>query len=120
MSTDPNLYFEEENIGLCTLSAVVCPYESPEYVQNYIRHQFDLAGLDGKHAAKVSWLESRYDPSAISKTNDFGYFQFNKRWHPNGVECFGKPDQLECEVKYAIELVKKSGWNQWTTNKLIK
>lgn len=47
---------------------------------------------------------------------DRGFFQVSRKYHPNvNDEC---AFDLECAVKSAIEIQKKSGWNAWVCNSL--
>jgi hypothetical protein len=106
----------------CGLSSVICYEESPAYIQEYIRDEFNKNGLDGDLAVKISWLESRHKLDAVNVnkdgSRDRGVLQINSRWHPEvSDEC---AYDLDCSVKEGIRIVNQSGWNQWTTYKLIK
>jgi hypothetical protein len=106
----------------CGLTSVICPQENPAYIQDYIRDEFDKAGLDGDLAVKISWLESKHKLDAVNVnkdgSRDRGVLQINSRWHPEvSDEC---AFDLSCSVKEGIRIVKSSGWNQWTTLKLIR
>jgi len=111
---------------LCQLQVVLCEKEQPEYIQEYIRDEFNKAGLDGNRAVKIVKLESNFKPYAIGKnkngSRDYGYFQWNnKYWQGIIDECFGSDTQLSCEVSRAIQKVKADGsFDAWTTNRLIK
>ena len=109
----------------CGLTSVICPEEQPAYIQEYIRDEFNRAGLDGDLAVKIVELESRFKADAIGTnrngTKDFGYFQLNNYyWQDIIDDCFGKDNQLQCETAYAIKKVKSDkGFYAWTTLKLI-
>jgi hypothetical protein len=65
----------------CGLAVVECYYESPTYVQEYIRDEFNKAGLDGDKAVKIVYCESRFKTDAVgynrNGSNDKGVFQIN-------------------------------------------
>lgn len=115
------LWFQEPMPDPCGLSSVICPYEQPEYIQEYIRDEFNKAGLDGNRAVKIVACESRFKADAVSQTDDWGYYQWHRRyWSKIIDECFGKDNQLECETRYAIEKVKRDGsWAAWSCNNKI-
>lgn len=88
----------------------------PRTIQEYVKQRFDAVQLDGDKAVWIVQHESGFKANAINKiSGDYGYFQFSRHWNPKGANCFGKDSQLDCEIKEAINLVFKSGWNSWTT-----
>ncbi len=105
----------------CGLTSVICPHEDPVYIQEYIRDEFNKAGLDGDLAVKISWLESRHKLDAIgynkNGSNDKGVWQINSI-HGLSDDCLL---DLECSTDWAINKVKRDGgFSAWTTLKLIK
>lgn len=105
----------------CTLDAIVCPHEDPVYIQEYIRDEFNKAGLDGDRAVRLVRCESSFKADAVSPTDDWGYFQWHRKyWSKIIDECFGKDNQLECEVRHAINKIKADGgMSAWSCNKKI-
>lgn len=107
--------------GICDLVVVGCYEESKEYIQEYIRDEFNKNGLDGDLAVRLVKCESNFKSDAISPTDDWGYFQWHRRyWSKIIDECFGKDYQLECEVRHAINKIKADGgMSAWSCNKKI-
>jgi len=107
-------YFDR---GKCDLSSIVCPGELTD--REYIKQEFDNAGLDGDRAAAIVNRESRFKADAISPTDDWGFYQWHRKyWSKIIDECFGKDNQLECETRHAIAKVKRDGnWSAWTCAK---
>jgi len=103
----------------CDLSYVECG-ESPTYIQEYIRDEFNKAGLDGDKAVKIAYCESRFKTDAVgynrNGSNDKGVFQINSI-HGLSDDC--RLD-LKCSTEWAIEKVKRDkGWSAWTCSRKI-
>lgn len=80
------------------------------------------AQVNGEVMVKIAIKESRLNPDAtfLNKkgTIDRGLFQINNYWHKEVTnECAYDTD---CNIKSAMQIAKRSGYNQWTTYKLIK
>ena len=89
-------------------------------IQNYVRNEFKEAGLNPDTAVQIMMLESGGHPNAYNPvSHDFGLFQWNRHWHPEGVKCFGRSDQIQCEVKNAIRVVQQRGWREWSSYYLL-
>ena len=96
-------------------------YDTETKIKQYIETSFKQAGLDGKKAVKIAYLESGFKVNSkhINSTNsiDRGIFQLNNRWHPEvSDEC---AYNLQCNVSEAIRIARDSGWQQWSTNRLV-
>lgn len=104
----------------CGLSAVICPTEQPTYIQEYIKTEFDKAGLDSKTALRIAYLESRYKLDAVNVnrngSTDKGVFQINSI-HGLSDDC---RFSLECSTDWAIKKVERDkGFTAWTTLRLV-
>lgn len=117
------LWFPPPANDICQLDAVICPEEQPAYIQEYIRDEFNRAGLDSEKGLKVAFCESRYVLDAVGYNKgdngiDRGLWMLNSKWHPEvSDEC---AFDLECSTKEAIRIIKQRGFKEWTCNKLIK
>lgn len=45
----------------------------------------EARSIDVSLALGLIWVESRFDPNAVSKSGCYGYCQINPRWHPDGL-----------------------------------
>jgi hypothetical protein len=70
--------------------------------------------------------ESKFNGDDINYKNkkgrgvDEGYLQWNSVYHPEVIkECFGKSNQLECEINNGIRVIKKRGFKEWRCAKYI-
>jgi hypothetical protein len=110
-----------DDTSYCGLQTVICPQEQPEYIEEYIRSEFNKEGLDGDMAVKVAYLESGFNPNStyINKdgSKDRGIFQISNRWHKEvSDEC---SYDLSCNVREAIRIQKQRGWKEWATYDLL-
>ena len=99
----------------CGLAVVECYYESPTYVQEYIRERL------GDEGVAIAHCESRYKLDAYNinrnGSNDAGVWQINSI-HGLSDDC---RFDLKCSTDWVIEKVKRdNGWTAWTCNKIIK
>lgn len=71
-----------------------------------------FAGVGLVQAVAHVLAESDGDSNAVSPTNDWGWFQWNARWHPEGVAVRGT-DQ---EFALAYQVTHGgSDWHEWST-----
>ncbi|HSA07647.1 MAG TPA: transglycosylase SLT domain-containing protein [Candidatus Gastranaerophilales bacterium] len=116
-----NLWFQPPATNYCDLVSVVCETEQPEYIKNYIKTEFDKAGLDSDRAVKIAELESRFNLDAYNinrnGSNDMGLWQINSI-HKLSDDC---RTDLKCSTEWAIQKVKIDGnFSAWSVNKLIR
>jgi hypothetical protein len=101
----------------CGLSSVICYEESPAYIQEYIRDEFNKAGIDPQIGLKIAFCESRYILDAVGYNKgdngiDRGLWMINSKWHSEvSDEC---AFDLECSTKEAIRIIKQRGFKEWT------
>lgn len=100
----------------CQLSVVDC---TPG-IKKYIREKL------GDKGVAIVECESRFKADAIgynrNGSRDFGYLQWNDRYWQHIIDdCFGQPNQLECEVGYVVDKIKRDGgWSAWSCDSKIK
>ena len=101
---------------------VIKPVEDNRTIQEKIWEMLDEYGLSLDEKIKfvnVISCESRWNEYAINKNKDgsfdLGLFQVNEKYHPQyGRECLM---DLECNLKAAMEIYKKSGFGAWVCSK---
>lgn len=91
--------------------------ESIEDIISRVGREEGLSQKEIERFKRIAWCESRYNPMAVSKSNDHGLLQLNARyWKFDPVKVY----EPEYNVRYAIQNVyKKQGINAWVCNKLI-
>lgn len=72
-----------------------------------------------ENAKKIVYCESRWNPRAVSRTNDHGLFQINKRW--NGT-AWKKGESIYDPVwntLQAARFYKSRGWGDWVCARIV-
>jgi len=90
---------------------------SVEEIIEDVGKEVGLANWEIDTFKQLAWLESRYDPKAVSATNDHGLLQINARyWDFNWNKIY----EPEYNVKFAMtEVYPKQGFEAWATYKMI-
>lgn len=66
----------------------------------------DKRGVDVSLALGLIWVESRFNPNAVSKAGCYGYCQIHPRWHPTGLST---EENIRYGLNYLADLCEKYG-----------
>ena len=92
---------------------------SEQPIIEYVRQEFNKAGLDSFIALKILDCESKYDINAIHKngngSTDYFLCQLNSRFYPIPEGCDWK-----CQTQMAIEIVKRRGFDEWSCWRILQ
>ena len=117
-AVDPEILDEMNNPTI-----IVPPVEEPkeESIEDMIRRIAQEESMSSEEAEKfvrLAWCESRYNPNAVSKTNDHGLFQINARyWNFDKERIY----DAEYNTRYAMQVVyPKQGFSAWVCSNTIK
>ena len=66
----------------------------------------DERGVDVSLALGLIWVESRFDPNAVSKAGCYGYCQINPKWHPADLSPV---ENIRYGLRYMADLCEKYG-----------
>lgn len=74
-------------------------------------------------ASEIAWCESRFNPAAVSPTNDSGLMQINIIHRANYERVTGQPWSTRFEpywnAVYAKHLYTTSGWRPWACRHVL-
>ncbi len=89
--------------------------ETVEEIIRRVAHEEAMTPEETERFVRIAWCESRYNPAAVSKTNDHGLFQINARyWDFDRTRIY----DAEYNTRYAMQVVyPKQGFNAWVCNK---
>lgn len=125
---------EELDPEICSLKTVTCSTDAPEAPKlpeieempqetdiptliEQIGQKYGLSDNEIERLKRIAYCESKYNPSAISQTNDFGLYQINARFWNFDMDRILEP---EYNIEYAISVVYPAqGFNAWVCNRLI-
>lgn len=62
--------------------------------------------IDVSLALGLIWVESRFDPNAVSKAGCYGYCQIHPRWHPAGLSPV---ENIRYGINYLADLCEAYG-----------
>ena len=118
LSCAPDPVLAREQASPVVIQPVVKAPETVEQIIERVGKEEGLSSYEIERFKKIAWCESRNDPNAVSRTNDFGLLQINATyWKFDMSKIF----DAEYNTRYAMSVVYPAqGFSAWYCNSLTR